>query len=339
MEVFRMKSAQSDLNSYSRFTTNSIHHASNQQLEITHSTIRALGDALVAMTTGRLELAQTLMLHGLDNLEHLAQHFVQSHKASGDDLPSRDASTIRLDGHASEVLHNGLTEPLVLQQPNISEKQVRLEVKTLGKFEVSINAEPVRFPFARCGELLVWLALHGPASRDQICDALWDGVVTASNLEYFRVVVRRTRAALTDTGLTFNPLTFEDKLYRISNQLEVRIDALELAAAVNNPTTERLQKALTSYHGEFMPNTTHGWASLQRTLILDLAIEAAIQLAQNFEPVDPRMAIAIYRRAIQIEPLSEIAQTGLIRLHENLGETTAAKAVRRAYLRVLEVEG
>jgi DNA-binding SARP family transcriptional activator len=327
-----MKSAQSNPPLPNAPIGETFHNTARKHLEITISTIHTLSDALVALATGNLERAQILLKHGLNGLGEMAENFSQLEFDNPDHLPHLAGSAI----HDQE----GGNESLISQQ--LEQRPVKhhlLELKTLGKLEVRIDATPVRFSFAKCGELLVWLALYGPATRDQICNALWDGEVTASNLEYFRVVVRRTRAALTDAGLSFNPLVFEDKLYRLSDQLEVRIDALELAAAVNHPSPERLQNALTSYHGEFMPQISREWANLERTVIVDLALEAATQLAHVLEPDDPRLAIAMYRRAIEIEPLSEIARAGLIRLHENLGETSAAEAVRRAYQRVLEVEG
>jgi DNA-binding SARP family transcriptional activator len=323
-----MKSAQSNPPLPNAPIGEPFHNTARKHLEITISTIHTLSEALVALATGNLERAQTLLKLGLHGLGELAKDFSQLEFDNPDHLPQHVVTA----SHDQEGEH----ESLISQQ---FEQHHLLELKTLGGLEVRINAKAVRFPFAKCGELLVWLALYGPATRGQICNALWDGEVTPSNLEYFRVVVRRTRAALTDTGLSFNPLVFEDKLYRLSDQLEVRIDALELAAAVNHPTPERLQNALTAYHGEFMPQTSREWANLERTVIVDLALEAATQLAQILEPDDPRLAIEMYRRAIEIEPLSEIARAGLIRLHESLGEASAAEAVRRAYQRMLEVEG
>jgi DNA-binding SARP family transcriptional activator len=332
-EVTRMKSAQFNPPLHNALIGKTFHNTARKHLEITISTIHTLSDALVALATGNLERTQYLLNHGLNGLGEMAENFSQFEF----DHPEHLSQSVGMARDADKTGYKALMSSQQLEHGPVNHHV--LELKTLGKLEVHVNDIPVRFAFAKCGELLVWIVLHGPATRDQICDALWDGEVTSSNLEYFRVVVRRTRAALTEAGLSFNPLVFEDKLYRISDQLEVRIDALELTAAVNSPTPARLQKAVAAYHGEFMPQTTHEWARLERTIILDLAIEAAIQLAELLEPDDARLAITMYRRAIEIEPFSDTARAKLICLHERLGETAAAEAVRRAYQRVLELEG
>lgn len=125
-----------------------------------------------------LEQAITLLHEALERVVETAQFANQL-------LNKIKASTTQIATRSPE--HRPANRPL-------------LEIQTLGGLEVRLDAKPVRFPFAKCGELLVWLALHGPATRDQICDVLWNGYVTQSNLEYFRVIVRRIRAALANAG-------------------------------------------------------------------------------------------------------------------------------------------
>ena len=47
----------------------------------------------------------------------------------------------------------------------------------------------------------------------------------------------------------------------------------------------------------------------------------------------------MFKRAIEIEPLSETATKALIRLHKQLGEPNAAEAVLKAYQNILAFEG
>ncbi len=240
------------------------------------------------------------------------------------------------------IKHNTNLEWLNFKTTPLAEltPRPRLEVETFKNLEVRLNAKVVHFPFAKCAELLVWLALHGSASKDQICDALWNGSATRSNLEYFRVVVRRTRNALVEAGgLEFNPLTFEHKRYQLSPQLEVRLDAFELAHAHKSQDPNTLRAALEAYRGDFMPYMTSEWANIERTVIVDLALDIAVNLAQSLEQHDPREAMIMYKRAIEIEPLSEIATKALIRLHKQLGEPNAAEAALKAYQNILSFEG
>jgi DNA-binding SARP family transcriptional activator len=305
-----------------------IQGAAIKQLEAVRFGIIELRDAQIALAAGNLERTSSLLQLGLNYLGETAIHAIllMAELARHQDQPKHGSPSV-------PAIHDA--QRLDLQPPN----RHLLKLQTLGALEVQLNANPVRFPFAKCAELLVWLVLHGPATRDQICDALWDGSVTHGNLEYFRVVVRRTRAALIHAGsLKFNPVIFERKLYGLSPQLEVCMDALELATAVKTSSPERLRMVGGVYQGEFMPYTTSEWANLERTKIVDLALEATLQLAELLEENEPRLAVEAYQRAIEIEPLSEIAQARLIHLHRQLGESSAAEAVNRAYQKAIVSE-
>lgn len=306
-----MRLAQS--NPSAPFPNATVRSSAIESLETVLLGVSTLRNVQGALNAGRLEHAKTLLQDALDRVLEAAQRV--------------NRLLTELDGRQS-------------QRDDRQAQRPRLEIQTLGALEVRLDSTPVTFPFARCSELLVWLVLHGPASRDQICDALWDGYVNRSNLEYFRVVVRRTRTALVEAGsLDFNPLVFEHKVYRLADQLEVGVDVLELAATLKDPSPKRLRAALELYKGDFLPHAFSEWASLQRTLIVDLALETAMQLAKTLEEHDPRQAIEIYQRAIEIEPLSETAETRLIDLYERLGERSAAETMRRASQKMLEHKG
>jgi LuxR family transcriptional regulator, maltose regulon positive regulatory protein len=217
--------------------------------------------------------------------------------------------------------------------PSVAEP---LRLCTLGKLEVWLGGQLVQFPFARCGELVVWLVLHGPAGRDKIVDALWDGSRTPSHLEYFRVVVRRTRAALVAAGgLSFNPLVYQGGVYRLAPTLTVASDVALLENALATPTVERLRAALASYCGEFLPHHDREWAALLRTKLLDEALDVGLRLGQLLEPEQPRAALAVYRRLVALDPLLEGGHAGAIRLYQRLDEPVAAQSARVAARKAL----
>jgi LuxR family transcriptional regulator, maltose regulon positive regulatory protein len=212
-----------------------------------------------------------------------------------------------------------------------------LQIRTLGALEIWLDGTPLQLPFARCGELIVWLALHGPSNRSKIIDALWDGSNNPSHLEYFRVVVRRTRAAL-GQHLNFNPLEFKNKLYGLAEPLTVRVDASEILGDLGTNHLESLQNALEMYRGEFMPDVQREWVQIWRTVTLDHALALALHLAEKLETGQPILAQRIYQRAVEFEPYSELAHQGLIRMYERLDEPVAAIAARRTYNRLVHQE-
>jgi two-component SAPR family response regulator len=341
MEVFPMKSVQSDT-----ALNQTVQEKIIKQLETALSGIQALQNVQIDLTTEQLTQTTPLLQQALEMMgettwrmtvllgkitNHLeAVLILERLYSSAPDGLNQELTTL-------QDLYSKMTQDDFKKTFAISHQQPLLEVQTFKNLEIRLNKKVVRFPFAKCAELIVWLALNGAANKDQICDELWDGKATRSNLEYFRVVVRRTRNALVEAGgLELNPLIFEQGLYQLSPKLELRVDALELASALKNPNPERLRNALDLYHGEFMPYTTSEWASLKRTVVVDLALDIAIQLAQSLEQHQPRQAIEAYKRALEIEPLSEIATTRLMRLFKQFGEASAAESVRKAYQKMLD---
>jgi DNA-binding SARP family transcriptional activator len=336
-----MKSVQSDT-ALSRTVQQKI----IKQLETALSGIRALQNVQMTLTTEQQTQTTPLLQQALEMMgettwrmtvllgkitNHLEPALVlESMSSSAPNWFNQELTTL-------QDLYGSMTQQDFKKTFAISHQKHLLEVQTFKHLEIRLNGLTVRFPFVKCAELIVWLALNGAANKDQICDELWDGRATRSNLEYFRVVVRRTRNALVETGeLEFNPLIFEQGLYQLSPKLELQVDALELASTLKNPSPERLRDALDLYHGEFMPYTTSEWASLKRTVVVDLALDIAIQLAQSLEQHQPRQAIEAYKRALEIEPLSEIATKRLIHLYEQFEELLAAESVRKAYQKMLD---
>jgi two-component SAPR family response regulator len=214
---------------------------------------------------------------------------------------------------------------------------LHLKIRSFGALELQFAGQPVKLPFARCGELIVWLVANGPATREKIVDALWDGSGTRSHLEYFRVVVRRTRAALIGaSSIHFDPLPFEGGRYQFAPQISIETDFSLLETALKTPSLESLNAALEAYGGDFLPSAVTEWATLQRTLLLDAVVEAALRLGEMLEGHDPQAALMAYRRALHLEPLTEIAHSAIVRLHERLGEHVAAETARRTRRRALQ---
>jgi LuxR family transcriptional regulator, maltose regulon positive regulatory protein len=212
-----------------------------------------------------------------------------------------------------------------------------LEVTTFGRLEVRLNGKLVKLPFAKAGELLVWLLLHGPANHEQVINALWDGSAESKHHEYFRVAVRKLRAALKpEPDSSINPLPFEHGQYAISG-LRVNLDVHQLKA-LETEDVNALRSALEAYKGDFLPGVDSEWVAQTRTRCLEQAVAVAMTLAANLETDEPRAALQAYRRATELEPHAEAAHLGLIRTQLALGAKAAAQQVFAAYTRLLNEE-
>jgi LuxR family maltose regulon positive regulatory protein len=225
--------------------------------------------------------------------------------------------------------------------PVKTEASATLELMTFGRLQVRLNNQTVRLPFAKAGELLIWLALNGPANHEQVIDALWDGSGEEKHHEYFRVAVRRLRAALRSpkgTELPFNPLPFEHGVYALASDFRVKLDASLSLHALQTNHPDDLRAALEAYRGEFLPGVDTQWATETRTRCLENTVTVALTLGEQLENTDPREALNAYRRAVELEPLSELGHLGLIRTYLRLGGLAAANQAYTAYARMLSEE-
>jgi LuxR family transcriptional regulator, maltose regulon positive regulatory protein len=227
----------------------------------------------------------------------------------------------------------------VLEVVGTGDDRLELRLQSLGAVQASIAGSSAHIPLAKAGELLVWLAIHGPASRDQLVDALWDGSNEQRHIEYFKIAVRRLRASFAEhASVDFNPLTFEQGLYRISERLNVQLDAMAVAAALQANDPFALEAAVLAHQGVFLPACESEWASEARMRFQEEALEAAMALALRLEADDSRRALELRRAAVRIDPLHEVAHVALLRSLMVLGDQVSARVAYKAYARMLEAE-
>jgi LuxR family transcriptional regulator, maltose regulon positive regulatory protein len=246
-------------------------------------------------------------------------------------------------GWFSERFERFVEDTPIRETPSTASETIKpsfeLEILTLGKLQVSLNGTMIRIPFAKAGELLIFVALHGASSREEIMDALWDGSIESRHHEYFRVAARRLRAAINEhPDVDFNPFPFENKRYFLDPQIQAKLDINLAQTALESGKIQQLQATLEVYNGEFLPGVNTEWVAALRTRVLEQTVAAAATLGEQLEQTEPREALKIYRRAIELEPLSEVSHLGLIRVHLALGGVAAANQAYGAYARMLSEE-
>ncbi len=224
-------------------------------------------------------------------------------------------------------------------QPVLANKQpLELMVNVFGRISVGYAGAFVQIPLAKSTELLVWLVLHGSGSRDQLITALWDGSRNAKNVHYFKVVVRQLRLALSQLpDVTFNPLLFEQDLYRLHSDLRVLLDA----TAFQKPQLTdvlAIVPLLELYQGEFMPGFDSEWILETRTHFHDQAVTLNLQLARHLEAEQPLEAIQCYQRVLELDEVNDTGFDGLMRVYSSIGDTISQQSLQAAKSRVLARE-
>ncbi|GEM46915.1 BTAD domain-containing putative transcriptional regulator [Deinococcus cellulosilyticus] len=214
-----------------------------------------------------------------------------------------------------------------------------LNLRTLGGFAAERDGQVLRISLSRSVEVLVWLAVHGPSTRDSIVDALWEGSSEEKNYDYFRVAVRRLRA---DLQAVFpevdNPVPFDGSVYRLSGQLQLQLDLHTIQQAMEQPSAEHLKAALDLYRGDFLPEVETEWASVLREEYREKTIHIGLKLATEKLREHPLEAMTLYRRILKIDPYHQGAYLGVMETAHAIGGIPAAQQAFEHYRTVMEQE-
>jgi ATP/maltotriose-dependent transcriptional regulator MalT/DNA-binding SARP family transcriptional activator len=208
-----------------------------------------------------------------------------------------------------------------------------IEIVTLGRFEVRLDGEPVRFarkvqrkPLALLKALI---AFGGRGVREElVMDALWPDaegdaarVALASALHRLRGLLGREQAILRQEG----------RLSLDSRHCWVDIWALErllgrAETAASHPQLIRQAAAL--YRGAFLderevelPQATAMGESLHRRLLRHL-----VRVGRQCEQANPQEAVDWYEEALRVDPCAEDACRSLMTVYHRLDRSTDVAA-------------
>ncbi|WP_019010191.1 hypothetical protein [Deinococcus aquatilis] len=211
-----------------------------------------------------------------------------------------------------------------------------LQITALGDFAAHLLGQPVAIPLAKSRELLVWLALHGSGSRDELVTALWDGSAEERHIEYLRVAIRRLRSALRPgLPLALDPLPYAQGRYRLSADLRVILDAQPDGLL---PDPAALGEVFASHRRTFLPGAETEWAQEVRRSCLRRAVEVGLAWGAQLLSTAPAQAVGVYRQVLQLEAWSDRGHQGLIRSLLSLDLRGEADQALRDYRVLLHKE-
>jgi len=236
------------------------------------------------------------------------------------------ASHLHADSALNRALRGTPAEDLLIpeeQAPAVkSGPEWHLTLLTLGDLQVHLNGQPVQIGLAKARELLVWLAIHGSGSRDELVTALWDGSAEERHVEYFRVAVRRLRSALKSSlPVDLDPLPYAAGRYRLSPALHVEVDVLSAAGL--------------DWSRPFLPGVDTEWVQDYRSRTAQQAVTALLSQAAA---TTPDGAVPLYRQLLTLDPLLAPAHEGLIRALLATGDPEGARRALGTYRRMLASE-
>lgn len=215
---------------------------------------------------------------------------------------------------------------------------VTLDVRLLGGgVQADVNGVPLRLAHSKPAELLAWLALNGPSTREQLVDALTGGGTEQRHVDYVKISVRRLRATLGETpGVPFNPVEFHAGQYRLSPQFTLRVDALAVQAARPSHDPGTLARALDTYAGPLLPQVGSAWVEDLRLELEEDVITCALRLAELVHETDPDLAARACRQALSVDPFQQEAARLLVNLARSTGGHEEARHLERVCQRRLD---
>ena len=208
-----------------------------------------------------------------------------------------------------------------------------IEILTLGRFEVRLDGQPVRFarkvqrkPLALLKALI---AFGGRGVREElVMDALWpegEGdaarVALASALHRLRSLLGHEQAILRQDGR----LSLDSRLCWVDIWA---VDRLLGRAETTPDHAELVRKAARLYQGAFLDErpgepsqATTTVESLRRRLLRHL-----VRVARQCEEADPQVAVDCYEEALRVDPCAEDACRSLMTVYHRLDRSADVTA-------------
>lgn len=212
-------------------------------------------------------------------------------------------------------------EPL----PEVS--RLGVKVVTLGEFALLFEDQKIGIPYKKSAEIMLFLLLHGGCTRDQLVSALYDGDRDPRNIEYFKVLVRRLRNTLSERmALSFNPIIFENNIYRISEKFQFELDFEQL----RTPQVDRkwLLDVLKKKK-ELLPDLDTEWIAQLREDVRQQILNAAVHLARS---QDPREGIDVCMDVLRMDEyhdgVVEVINNHLEAINDQVFNTSVLQKVR-----------
>jgi DNA-binding SARP family transcriptional activator len=198
-----------------------------------------------------------------------------------------------------------------------------LRIHAVGGFRVEVDGRDRTSPtHDRATSLLAWLALNpGSHTRSVVAARFWPDVLDESSRASLRSALWSLRRRLGDEA-NGDLIASRD---RVGLSEDVWVDVAE---AERLRTAGRLEEALTLGDGELLPGLEDEWAYGARDEHRGWRVALLEELAMRAESDgDAKGAVALSRRAVALEPLSEEAHRSLMRRLAEAGDHPGALTV------------
>ncbi len=235
-----------------------------------------------------------------------------------------------------------VAQEVLASTPSPPIEQVTLRL--LGPVDVRIDGRSSDDPDLRrerVRALLTVLALRPDTTRDQLAGLLWPDLATdragknlRTTLAYVHGVIEPHRSpgdapwfVRTDGQQIRLHGSLDVDLWRFRDELD-RADDAERAGRPQR-MLPLLLTAIERWHGDLAADLDHDWLDLERIHLRSRYVRACCRAAELLVALrDPTRAIAMARRALDVDRWSDAAHASLADAYDAIGDRTSARAVR-----------
>jgi DNA-binding SARP family transcriptional activator len=191
-------------------------------------------------------------------------------------------------------------------------------------------------------QLLVYLAVHGAADRDQILEDLLGDAPRKRAPHRLNTYVYNLRVNLKRAGGPAVYVAPPDQRYAL-NREACDIDLWRMQAAIAEADTATdphvriaaLRHALACYTGPLAQDCDYEWLEPYREAVRRQALDAHLTLVAALTDDQPGEAATVLHTAIGHDPYAEPLYQQAMRLHARLGDIDAIRDLRRTLTRRL----
>ncbi|WP_177232040.1 BTAD domain-containing putative transcriptional regulator [Agromyces sp. CF514] len=233
---------------------------------------------------------------------------------------------------------------------------VRVAVACFGGFRLQLDGvdADLRLVRPQARMLLRMLALNAgaPLHREHIADLLWTDLGSESALHALHVSVSSLRRMLPASGRQGGIVERVGEAYRLGiaanrdcdlADFDEHLSEAAIAKARREPgiARDRLVSAIDLYRGDVLPEDGPAeWAVGARERYRHRAGEAASSLAHLHSHFgDQHAAVAMARRAVEIDPWLDDSWRTLVAMHDRAGDVIAARRAEEGYRSMREALG
>jgi LuxR family transcriptional regulator, maltose regulon positive regulatory protein len=223
---------------------------------------------------------------------------------------------------------------------DIEEWPWEVTIHSLGKLEILVHGELLKIQKKPLELLKTIITLGGcDVKYERIADLLWPDAEGDSGLGNFKITLHRLRQLLGESSLSFK----DGKLSLDTRRVWLDVWSYERTALKASAewcksgdpgeTLALTERAWSLYRGQFIADDLEqGWLYPQREKLSRSYIAIVAYLGERYLSAgNVEQAIALYEKAVELEPLAELLYEGLIKAYNSAGFRTHATQTYRRY--------